>query len=185
MTSTLTPLSPAERDELALLCASATPGPWEFSASEAGRSAVVSPPCDAEHDFGPWFTAITSCASDDVETANAAFIAASRDALPRLLAERDALAAHTDRAEGTLTRAGWTYTDGAQEWRLPLGPNPSPLLERIDALAAENAKLREALTQCAEWFEGYANGHYAKSDVEKGNRNLKCANYARRTLGSL
>lgn len=42
-----------------------------------------------------------------------------------------------DRAERALRAAGWTYEEGAAEWKPPLGPSSSPLLERIDQLEAQ------------------------------------------------
>lgn len=47
-----------------------------------------------------------------------------------------------NRAERAILRAGYTYLDGAQEWRPPLGPNQSPLLDRIAELEAEVARLK-------------------------------------------
>lgn len=53
-----------------------------------------------------------------------------------------------ERAERTLTRAGWTYTEGAEEWRPPLGK--PPLLDKAEAVAvaplpqAEQADAAEA-----------------------------------------
>lgn len=51
------------------------------------------------------------------------------------------LADELARATRALTRAGFTYTEGAQEWKPPIGPSASPLLDRIDQLADA---LREA-----------------------------------------
>lgn len=46
----------------------------------------------------------------------------------------DLMQGRLDRAERALTRAGFTYTEGAQEWKPPIGPSASPLLDRIDYL---------------------------------------------------
>lgn len=35
-----------------------------------------------------------------------------------------------------------------------------------------------ALMQCAEWFQGYADGHTAKGDADKAKRNQDRANFA-------
>lgn len=45
----------------------------------------------------------------------------------------------------TLTSAGYTLNDGAQEWKPPVGPSASPLLDKIDAQSALIEKCREAL----------------------------------------
>ncbi|WNL63582.1 hypothetical protein ST4_024 [Aeromonas phage ST4] len=50
-----------------------------------------------------------------------------------------------DRAERALTRSGFTYTEGAQEWKPPIGPSASPLLDRID-------QLTKRLGASAEWL---------------------------------
>ncbi|MFM4808585.1 DUF3850 domain-containing protein [Aeromonas hydrophila] len=55
------------------------------------------------------------------------------------------LAANLDRAERALICSGFTYTEGAQEWKPPIGPSASPLLERIDQLAAQ---LSDVTRQC-------------------------------------
>lgn len=46
-----------------------------------------------------------------------------------------------ERAERALSRAGWTYTEGAEEWKPPLGPSASPLLDEIDHLREDCANL--------------------------------------------
>lgn len=53
----------------------------------------------------------------------------------------DLMQERLDRAERALTRAGFTYTEGAQEWKPPIGPSASPMLDRID-------QLQELLRQC-------------------------------------
>jgi hypothetical protein len=63
--------------------------------------------------------------------------------LPRLRAieaaldERDALKVELDKAKRALESAGYTLLDGAQEWKPPIGPSSSPLLDLIDSLRAE------------------------------------------------
>lgn len=59
----------------------------------------------------------------------------------------DALQAEVDRATRALQRAGYTYTEGAEEWKPPVGDNPSPLLARIDQLQAEVARLRAPVAE--------------------------------------
>lgn len=44
----------------------------------------------------------------------------------------DLMQERLDRAERALTRSGFTYTEGAQEWKPPIGPSASPLLDKID-----------------------------------------------------
>ncbi|MEY4783260.1 MAG: hypothetical protein RIR41_1195 [Pseudomonadota bacterium] len=62
-----------------------------------------------------------------------------------LAAERDRLRAELVKAHGALLGAGWTVKDGA-EWKPPVGPNPSPLLDTIDKLRAELAEAKEKLS---------------------------------------
>lgn len=54
-----------------------------------------------------------------------------------------------DRAERALTRSGFTLVEGAQEWKPPLGPSASPLLDRIDLLAFLLRELRDGVE--GEW----------------------------------
>jgi len=42
----------------------------------------------------------------------------------------------------SLVAAGFTYTEGAQSWRPPLGPSASPLLNKIDKLEAQVTVLK-------------------------------------------
>lgn len=60
---------------------------------------------------------------------------------------RDGETERADRAERALIRAGWTYTEGAAEWKPPVGPSASRLLERIDKLQAEYLGERAAYLQ--------------------------------------
>lgn len=56
------------------------------------------------------------------------------------------LSRRLERAERALVRAGWTYTEGAEEWKPPLGQSALPLLDELDRLRAqvERPKDREA-----------------------------------------
>lgn len=54
-----------------------------------------------------------------------------------------------DRAERALTRAGFTLVEGAQEWKPPIGPSASPLLDRIDLLTFLLRELRDGVE--GEW----------------------------------
>lgn len=60
------------------------------------------------------------------------------------------LAIELDKATRALTRAGFTYTEGAQEWKPPIGPSASPLLDRIYLLGE---LLAQASTQLQTVFE--------------------------------
>lgn len=62
----------------------------------------------------------------------------------------DLMQERLDRAERALTRAGFTYTEGAQEWKPPIGPSASPLLDRIDQLLE---LLREARSHVVTVFD--------------------------------
>lgn len=55
--------------------------------------------------------------------------------------------------------------------------------DRIEALAERVARLEGALTQTAEWFEGYALGHKIKGDLDKAKRNGDRAKACRAALG--
>lgn len=66
------------------------------------------------------------------------------DLASRLTAERDA-------AERALKSAGYTKIDGAAEWKPPLGPSASPLLDELD-------RLRKALEESKERFANLASG---------------------------
>ena len=58
-------------------------------------------------------------------------------------AEMHDLMERVTRAERALTQAGWTYTNGAEEWCPPLGPDPRPMLAEMDSLRAEVKRLTE------------------------------------------
>ena len=49
-------------------------------------------------------------------------------------------------AERTLIAGGYSYLDGAEMWKPPLGPSARPLLERIAALESQRDALLESLT---------------------------------------
>lgn len=46
----------------------------------------------------------------------------------------DRISQRLEKAERALLRAGFTMKEGAEEWKPPLGPSPSPLLDRIAEL---------------------------------------------------
>lgn len=56
------------------------------------------------------------------------------------------LQAQLAQAKRALERAGYTLKEGAQEWKPPLGPSASPLLDRIDLLQQQLAQARYQLT---------------------------------------
>lgn len=71
-------------------------------------------------------------------------------AQPMCMAKRiEELVERAERAERSLTRAGFTYTEGAQEWKPPIGPSALPLLERIDRLTFLLRELRDGTE--GEW----------------------------------
>ena len=49
-------------------------------------------------------------------------------------------------AERTLIAGGYSYLDGAEMWKPPIGPSAKPLLERIAALESQRDALLESLT---------------------------------------
>lgn len=80
-----------------------------------------------------------------LETADTANAAAQGRTIAALTTERDearrdAVTERERAAERALRRLGWTYTDGAEEWRPPLGPSAAPLL---DAIAEKDARIAE------------------------------------------
>lgn len=71
-------------------------------------------------------------------------------AQPLCMAKRiEELVERAERAERSLTLAGFTYTEGAQEWKPPIGPSAFPLLERIDLLTFLLRELRDGVE--GEW----------------------------------
>lgn len=76
-----------------------------------------------------------------------------------------------DRAERALTRAGWTYTEGAEEWKPPLGPSASPLLEKIEQLTAQRDQLLAALEGIKELM-GY---EWLRPEFEQADAAIKAA----------
>lgn len=57
----------------------------------------------------------------------------------------------------------------------------------LDRLSPENARVREALTKSAEWFESYAQNHWAKATVDgdaKGKMNETRAKFCRAALAA-
>lgn len=70
----------------------------------------------------------------------------------RLQAALDACAKmqdQRDQALRALTRSGFTLVEGAQEWKPPIGPSASPLLDRIDLLTFLLRELRDGVD--GEW----------------------------------
>jgi hypothetical protein len=55
---------------------------------------------------------------------------------------------------------------------------------KIDGLEKQVERLRQALTLCAEWFDGYAASHRAKGADEKAARNEERAGFCYRALAS-
>ena len=55
----------------------------------------------------------------------------------------DELVEQLDKATRALESAGYTQLSPTNEWKPPIGPSASPLLQRIDWLVAENERLRE------------------------------------------
>jgi hypothetical protein len=64
--------------------------------------------------------------------------------------------ARLDRAERALISAGWTYIEGAAEWKPPIGPSASPLLERITELERQLVESRDfAISEAARIRAAY------------------------------
>jgi hypothetical protein len=136
-----------QRQEWARLAEAATPGEWEIRNHGSAGSAIVTGEYERVFTVARMF-----------EHENAAFIAASRTAVPALLADVDRLTAERDAAyrllEG-LTPGGSEFYDSPQncaEWAMDRMRN---VMEQVkarkaaeaerDALAAELAKVRAQL----------------------------------------
>jgi hypothetical protein len=68
-------------EELKALCEAATPGPWECSSNPQGSGWGI---------VGPWFPH-EDARAEEKSDANARFIAAAREAMPKLLKLADAV----------------------------------------------------------------------------------------------
>ena len=65
------------------------------------------------------------------------------------------------------------------------GVGVKPMLSELaDAIAAREGALREALDQCAAWFQEYADSHTKQGKPDKAKRNQDRADYARSALAS-
>lgn len=104
-----------EAKELARLEAAATPGPWTPDEDDD----LMVPPSDPS-DTRPMVSIVGCRAGGEQGSADAAFIAAARNALPRLLAEREAL-------RSLLREARMVVGDVAG-----MSPSLNELRERID-----------------------------------------------------
>ncbi len=51
-----------------------------------------------------------------------------------------------------------------------------------ERLTARVAELEAALSQCADWFKQYGDGHKAKGDTDKAGRNYNREAFARAAL---
>lgn len=70
------------------------------------------------------------------ETTALIWLRAMRDEIDRLTAANEALNIDHNKATTALFKSGWTIAYEGAEWKPPIGPNPSPLLELIDRLLA-------------------------------------------------
>ncbi|TDR82150.1 hypothetical protein DFP86_102264 [Paludibacterium purpuratum] len=94
--------------------------------------------------------------------------------LRRAESDRDRLAERADRAERALIRTGWTYLEGAAEWRPPVGPSASPLLEQLDREREKSAELLAALKRILA-----SDGHFGLYDA---GENIKAHETARAAI---
>ncbi len=60
--------------------------------------------------------------------------------------------------------------------------NRPEIIGAIEALSCENSRLRVQITQAAEWFEQYEQGHVAKGATDKASRNGDRARACRAAL---
>lgn len=68
----------------------------------------------------------------------------------QVIASHRALAARVERSETALRGAGWTYLEGAESWKPPLGPSASPLLQTIDNLTEQLAEAQGTVARLRE-----------------------------------
>lgn len=111
---TATPITPERLSEIAELCEAATPGPWIVERENAGWISVF-----REHG-----TMVFRGGRDLEFASDAAFIAASRTAIPELIAEIALL-------HGVINSGNEAFGVARSEWKRQL----ADLEARIDALA--------------------------------------------------
>jgi hypothetical protein len=164
-----------QRQEWARLAEAATPGEWEIRNHGSAGSAIVT---------GEYERVFTVARTFEHE--NAAFIAASRTAVPALLADVDRLTAERDAAyrllEG-LTPGGSEFYDSPQncaEWAMDRMRN---VMEQVKARKAAEAERDELAGQLAEDRRSAAT-KLAQADAQhnallailaEGAKNLKAA----------
>lgn len=70
---------------------------------------------------------------------------ATAELIVRSVNDAAALRAQRDQAVRALISAGYTLKSGAKEWKPPVGPSVSPLLDQIDSLRAQREELLATL----------------------------------------
>lgn len=140
-----------------------TPGPWSVKDSEEGllyrdlisyelgcQNMLASTyGVNCEQDARRIVACVNACkhySTEDLEEVGehlSGVFAYTRGRCAELIAERD-------QAVRALKSAGYTLADGAKEWKPPVGPSVSPMLDRIDELIAQRDELLEALVDCRE-----------------------------------
>ena len=134
-------VSDAEEAEWARLAGEATEGPWR-SAFYGDRD---------EWELSAEFVIVSCREPDTLSDADAAFIAAARTAVPRLLAEREALRAEVERLHGQARVEDVIYLDVCQQLDHERAVRTEIAAERDRArgtaahLEAENALLSEGV----------------------------------------
>jgi hypothetical protein len=146
-----------QRQEWARLAEAATPGEWEIRNHGSAGSAIVT---------GEYERVFTVARTFEHE--NAAFIAASRTAVPALLADVDRLTAERDAAyrllEG-LTPGGSEFYDSPQncaEWAMDRMRN---VMEQVKARKAAETERDELAGQLAKVRDDIARAHALLADV--------------------
>ena len=71
------------------------------------------------------------------------------------------------RAERALIHAGWTHSEGAQEWKPPLGPSTSLLLDEISSLRAQLAAVVKVVDDKLAQYDEIAGGYGGLTELGK------------------
>ena len=148
---TAEPLTLSELPALRALAEKATPGPWRLYNERLRQQfpgRIIEVQCDGDSPVVQWTGFDNSHVPKKQHRANAAFIAAARDALPRALdtieaqaktiAERDAEIALLEAKTAELRQALWPFAFEAGMWADHVPDDGRPTVLEIGKTDAEN-----------------------------------------------